>query len=114
MIATMMVLCDTQNSRREEERKNKKEQEEQGKLSIMPCLQLREKMIVNREQVKSDNNVYFVSYENGEIKQRRNVSRELERIFSDFCIMEAEIRNVGLGSTISLDASIRWKAIFVY
>ncbi len=80
----------------------------------MPCLQLREKMIVNREQVKSDNNVYFVSYENGEIKQRRNVSRELERIFSDFCIMEAEIRNVGLGSTISLDASIRWKAIFVY
>lgn len=105
-IATMMVLCDTQNSRRKEERKNKKEQEEQRKLSIMPCLQSREKMIVNREQVKSDNNVYFVSYENGEIKQRRNVPRELEQIFSDFCIMEAEIRNVGLGSAISVNASI--------
>lgn len=105
-IATMMVLYDAQNSRREEERKNKKEQEEQRKLSIMPCLQSREKMIVNREQVKSDNNVYFVSYENGEIKQRRNVPRELEQIFSDFCVIESEMRNVGVGSAISLNAFI--------
>lgn len=108
-IATMMVLCDTWSSRRKEAQKNKKEQEEQRKLSIMPCLQSREKMVQSKEQLKNGNNVYFVSYKQGDIKQRRNMPSEIEQGFLEYCIIEVELRNVGLGSAISLNAFIDGK-----
>ena len=108
-IATLMVLCDTWNSRRKEEQKHKKEQEEQRKLSIMPCLQAREKMVLSKEQLKNDNNVYFVSYEQGNIKQRRDMPRKIEYEFSKYFIIEVELRNVGIGSAISLNAFIDGK-----
>ncbi|MCM1498512.1 MAG: hypothetical protein NC124_08605 [Clostridium sp.] len=110
-IATLMVLCDTWNSRKKEEQKNKKEQEEQRKLSIMPCLQSREKMVENEEQLRNGNNVYFVLYEQGNIKQTREMPRKIEYGFSKYFIIEVELRNVGVGSAISLNAFIDGKQI---
>lgn len=103
-VATMMVLCDTQNSRRKADEKNKKEQEEQRKLSIMPCLQSRKKMINQKEQLNNDNNVYFISYQQGDIKQRRHMPSYIEHMFSGLCIKEVILGNVGIGSAISLNA----------
>ena len=105
-IATMMVLLDTQSSRRKIEEKNKKEQEEERKLSIRPCLQVREQVIARTGQLCSGNNVYYISYEKGEIKQRRSMPQKIEHYFSDYYVIEAELRNVGMGSAISLNAYI--------
>lgn len=105
-VATMMVLFDTQNSRRKIEEKNKKEQEEERKLSIRPCLQVREKVIGMIEHLCSGNNAYYISYEKGEMKQRRNIPQRIEYCFSDYYIIETELRNVGMGSAISLNAYI--------
>ena len=107
--ATLMVLCDTWSSRRKEEQKNKEEQEEQRKLSIMPCLQSREKIVQSKEQLRGDNNVYFISYQQGNIKQRRDMPREIEHEFLKYYIIEVELRNVGVGSAISLNAFIDGK-----
>ena len=105
-VATMMVLFDTQNSRRKIEEKNKKEQEEERKLSIRPCLQVREKVIGMIEHLCSGNNAYYISYEKGEMKQRRNIPQRIEYCFSDYYSIETELRNVGMGSAISLNAYI--------
>lgn len=103
-VATIMVLCDAQYSRKKADEKNKIEQEEQRKLSIMPCLQSREKMINLKEELNEGNNVYFISYQKEIIMQRRLMPREIDLSFFKLCIIEAELRNVGLGSAISLNA----------
>lgn len=64
-MATMMVLYDTQNSRKKLEEKNKKERDEERKLSIRPCLQAREQVLGSVEQLYSGNNVYYIFYEHG-------------------------------------------------
>ena len=84
----------------------RKEQEEERKLSIRPCLQVREKVIGMIEHLCSGNNAYYISYEKGEMKQRRNIPQRIEYCFSDYYIIETELRNVGMGSAISLNAYI--------
>lgn len=105
-MATMMVLYDTQNSRKKLEEKNKKERDEERKLSIRPCLQAREQVLGSVEQLYSGNNVYYIFYEHGLVKQRRYMTKELKNHFSSYYIIETELKNVGMGSAISLNAYI--------
>ena len=105
-IATLMVLYDTQNSRRKLEEKSKKERDEERKLSIKPCLQVREQVLGSIEQLYSGNNVYYIFYEHGLVKQKRYMTKELKNHFSYYYIIETELKNVGMGSAISLNAYI--------
>ena len=102
--ATMMVLYDTLYSRKKMEERNKKEQMEQRKLSIMPCLQSRERLIKCKEQLVEDNASFFITYEKGEIRQWRSMPRWIKPISDNFFVIEAEIGSVGMGSAISFNA----------
>ncbi len=105
-IATMMVLYDTLKSRKKMEDNNKKEQEEQRKLSVMPCLQSRERLVKCKEQLVEDNSTFFITYEKGKTKQWRNIPESLVPIIDKLYIIEAEIGSVGMASAISFNAYI--------
>lgn len=110
--ATMIVFCftflDSEKKRSEAEEKRKQEQDNQWRLSIMPCLQVRERAVSENEKIQESGNTYFICYEKEGIKQRRSIAKMVE--LTKF-IIESELKNVGIGSAISLNVFVDEKQV---
>lgn len=105
--ATMVVFCftflDSEKRRIEAEKKRKEEQDNQWRLSILPCLQVRERAVPEKEELEVNGNIYFICFEGENIKQKRNISKMMKLGYHGKFIIESELRNVGMGSAVSLN-----------